>query len=80
MGGRRAFTVQTESADRQLRPTATNRRTDLTPALLTEATEDGVLIATLNRPDKLNAINRETMDLLTEAVLRFRDTPSSRSC
>jgi enoyl-CoA hydratase/carnithine racemase len=44
------------------------------PALLTEATEDGVLIATLNRPDKLNAINRETMELLTEAVLRLRDT------
>jgi enoyl-CoA hydratase len=46
-----------------------------TPALLT--TEDNsILIATLNRPDKLNAINLELMDLLTEAVIRFRDTPA----
>ena len=44
------------------------------PHLLTEVTEEGILIATLNRPDKLNAISRETMDLLTEAVFRFRDT------
>jgi enoyl-CoA hydratase len=43
------------------------------PHLLTEES-DGILIATLNRPDKLNAISREMMDLLTEAVLRFRDT------
>src|SRR5262245_41119459 len=43
------------------------------PHLLTEVT-DGILIATLNRPDKLNALSRETMDLLTEAVLRFRDS------
>ena len=34
----------------------------------------GVTTLTLNRPDKLNALSRETMDLLTEAVLRFRDT------
>jgi len=44
------------------------------PNLLSEVTDDGILIATLNRPDKLNALNRETMELLTEAVLRFRDT------
>lgn len=43
------------------------------PHLLTEEA-DGILIAMLNRPDKLNAISRNMMDLLTEAVLRFRDT------
>ncbi len=43
-----------------------------TAPLLTEDV-DGILVATLNRPDKLNAINREMMDLLTDAVLRFRD-------
>lgn len=48
--------------------------TDEAPHLLTEDV-DGVLVATLNRPDKLNAISREMMDLLTEAVLRFRDAP-----
>ena len=48
--------------------------TEEAPHLLTEVT-DGILIATLNRPDKLNAISRNMMDLLTEAVLRFRDTP-----
>jgi enoyl-CoA hydratase len=43
------------------------------PPLLVEET-DGILIATLNRPDKLNALDMATMDLLTEAVIRFRDT------
>ena len=45
------------------------------PALLT-AVEDGILIATLNRPAKLNAINREMMDLFIAAVHRFRDDPA----
>jgi enoyl-CoA hydratase/carnithine racemase len=45
------------------------------PHLLTETTEEGIIIATLNRPDKLNAISRDMMDLLTEAVLRLRDEP-----
>lgn len=44
------------------------------PHLLTGETEDGILVATLNRPEKLNAMSRQMMDLLTEAVLRFRDT------
>jgi enoyl-CoA hydratase len=45
------------------------------PHLLTE--EDGaILIATLNRPEKLNAISGETMRLFESALHRFRDTPS----
>jgi enoyl-CoA hydratase len=44
------------------------------PHLLTEVTDDGILIATLNRPDKLNALSDETMALFEDAVLRFRDT------
>jgi enoyl-CoA hydratase len=49
--------------------------TEEAPHLLVEETAEGILIATLNRPEKLNAISRQMMDLLTEAVLRFRDTP-----
>jgi len=45
------------------------------PHLLTEV--DGpILIATLNRPDKLNALSAETMSLFEEAIHRFRDTPA----
>jgi enoyl-CoA hydratase/carnithine racemase len=44
------------------------------PHLLTEEL-DGILIATLNRPDKLNALNAETMRLFEVALDRFRDTP-----
>lgn len=36
--------------------------------------EDGILIVTLNRPAKLNALNRPTMELFDAAVLRFRNT------
>lgn len=43
------------------------------PHLLVEET-DGVLIATLNRPDKLNAITAEMMALFDQALIRFRDT------
>jgi enoyl-CoA hydratase len=44
------------------------------PHLLTEVV-DGILIATLNRPDKLNALSDQTMELFEQALLRFRDTP-----
>lgn len=47
------------------------------PHLLTE-TVDGILVATLNRPDKLNALSGDIMRLLDEAVLRFRDDPALR--
>jgi enoyl-CoA hydratase len=41
--------------------------------LVTE--EDAILIATLNRPEKLNALSLELMGSLNETVARFRDTP-----
>ena len=37
--------------------------------------EDAILIATLNRPEKLNAMSMELMALLGDAVEQFRDTP-----
>lgn len=42
------------------------------PHLLVDA-QDGVLIATLNRPDKLNALSAQTMSLFEAALHRFRD-------
>ncbi|CAN7477437.1 enoyl-CoA hydratase/isomerase family protein [Phenylobacterium sp. LjRoot219] len=44
------------------------------PHLITEDV-DGILVATLNRPDKLNAITGEMMGLFEQALHRFRDTP-----
>ena len=44
------------------------------PHLLTEDV-DGILVATLNRPEKLNAITGEMMGLFEQALIRFRDTP-----
>ena len=40
--------------------------------------DDGILIATFNRPDKLNAMSGELMRLLGDAVARYRDTPELR--
>lgn len=41
--------------------------------------EDGeILVATFNRPDKLNAMSFDMVSLLEEAVYRFRDTPELR--
>jgi enoyl-CoA hydratase len=44
------------------------------PHLLTHE-QEGILVATFNRPDKLNAMSGQLMTLLEEAVLRLRDTP-----
>jgi enoyl-CoA hydratase/carnithine racemase len=44
------------------------------PHLLVQE-DGGILIATLNRPAKLNALSHQTMALFEEALLRFRDTP-----
>ncbi|MCB2049077.1 MAG: enoyl-CoA hydratase/isomerase family protein [Novosphingobium sp.] len=45
------------------------------PHMLVEVVEDNILVATFNRPDKLNAMSLQLMDILESAVLRFRDTP-----
>jgi enoyl-CoA hydratase len=47
---------------------------DEAPHLLTEQ-DGGILIATLNRPEKLNAITPQMMELFESALHRFRDTP-----
>lgn len=47
------------------------------PHLLTEDV-DGILVATLNRPEKLNALSGQTMRLFEQALHRFRDDPSLR--
>lgn len=44
------------------------------PHLLVDR-DGGILIATLNRPEKLNALTGETMRLFEEALIQFRDTP-----
>ena len=44
------------------------------PHLLTDE-QEGILIATFNRPDKLNAMSVQLVRSLWEAIERFRDTP-----
>src|ERR1700744_6156817 len=44
------------------------------PPLLSEIKDD-ILIITLNRPARLNALSAELLQLLEQQVLRFRDTP-----
>lgn len=47
------------------------------PHLICEE-RDGILIVSLNRADKLNALSGETMQLFEAALLRLRDEPSLR--
>lgn len=47
------------------------------PHLLTESV-DGILIVTLNRPDKLNALSSQTMLLFDAALAGFRDDPDQK--
>jgi enoyl-CoA hydratase len=48
-------------------------RTDEVPHLLVEE-DDGILIATLNRPAKLNTLSSQVFRLFEEALHHFRDT------
>ena len=48
------------------------------PHMLVEVVEDNILVATFNRPDKLNAMSFDLMAILDDAVARFRDTPELR--
>lgn len=48
------------------------------PHLLVDVVEDTILVATFNRPHKLNAMSLQLMRTLEEAVLRYRDTPELR--
>ena len=45
------------------------------PHLLVEE-QGAIIICTLNRPDKLNALTSQTMSLFEEALHHFRDTPA----
>lgn len=45
------------------------------PLVLVEE-DDGILIVTLNRPEKYNALNVAMMRTISDAVDRLRDTPS----
>lgn len=47
------------------------------PHLLTRE-QDSILIVSLNRPDKLNALSAETMQLFEKALLHFRDSDDLR--
>lgn len=44
------------------------------PHLLVDE-NDGIIVCTLNRPEKLNALTGQTMRLFEEALHKFRDTP-----
>lgn len=48
------------------------------PHMLVDVVEDNILVATFNRPEKLNAMSNSLMRILEDAVDRFRDTPALR--
>ena len=47
------------------------------PHMLVEVVEN-IIIATFNRPDKLNAMSPQLLEILEAAVHRYRDTPELR--
>src|SRR6266849_3679856 len=44
-----------------------------------EADQDAIAVVTVNRPDKLNALNRDTMGELADAFTRVRDDAAIRA-
>lgn len=48
------------------------------PHLLVDVVEDNILVATFNRPEKLNAMSSQLMRTLEDAVDRYRETPELR--
>jgi len=48
------------------------------PHLLVDVIDGNILVATFNRPDKLNAMSSELMRTLEDAVDRYRETPELR--
>lgn len=50
----------------------------LSPHLLVERRDDGVLIVTMNRPEKRNALSPEMLVRMAEAWRGFRDDPALR--
>jgi enoyl-CoA hydratase len=44
-----------------------------------DADQDGIALVTVNRPDKLNALNRDTMGELADAFTRVRDDAAVRA-
>lgn len=53
--------------------------TDRSPHLLVQR-DGAILILTLNRPDKLNALSQETFDGMAAAIEVFRDDPALKVC
>ena len=49
------------------------------PCVLTELNE-GILTLTLNRPDKLNALNSQLIEELGNAINNFKTDPASKAC
>lgn len=45
------------------------------PHLLVDVVEGNILVATFNRPEKLNAMSGEMVSLLEAAIHRYRDSP-----
>lgn len=50
------------------------------PPHLLVARDGAILILTLNRPDKLNALSQEIFDTLAAAIVTFRDDPELKVC